>query len=56
VTSSVRPPSKQPEAVIGFGWAPADFYGRWFGSGGATSEDIAEMMGPSLNHGSPLLE
>jgi hypothetical protein len=53
VTCSVRPPSKQPAAVIGFGWEAADFYRRWFGSRMTTSEDVAEMMGPSLNRGSP---
>jgi len=50
-TSSAYPPSEQPMAVIGYGWEPAAFYGAWFG-GHASSEDIAEMMGPSLNFGS----
>ncbi|MBI5545849.1 MAG: hypothetical protein HY901_18320 [Deltaproteobacteria bacterium] len=52
VTSSARPPGRQPQAVIGYGWEPADFYRTWFHDH-ASSEDIAEMMGPSLNFGSP---
>jgi hypothetical protein len=56
LTSSARPPSEQPQGVIGFGWETADFYRQWFHSGHATSEDIAEMMGPSLNAGSPQTE
>lgn len=54
VTSHARPPSQQPQAVIAYGWEAADFYRKWFH--GASTEDIAEMMGPSLNFGSPQTE
>ena len=44
--------TQKPEAVIAYGWEKASFYRKWY-KYGATKEDIAELMGPVLNMGSP---
>ncbi len=45
--------TKAPEALIAYGWETANFYKKWFKYGGFTKKDIAELMGPVLNMGSP---
>ena len=44
--------TKQPEAVIAYGWESADFYRKWF-KYAVSKDDIAELIGPVLNMGSP---
>ncbi len=44
--------TKQPEAVIAYGWESASFYRKWF-KYAVSKDDIAELMGPVLNMGSP---
>lgn len=44
--------TKQPEAVIAYGWERASFYRKWF-KHPASKEDIAELIGPMLNMTSP---
>lgn len=44
--------TQKPEAVIAYGWESASFYRKWF-KFKVSKEDIAELMGPVLNMGSP---
>jgi len=44
--------TKQPEAIIAYGWETASFYRKWL-KFPSTKEDIDELMGPVLNMGSP---
>jgi hypothetical protein len=44
--------TKQPEAVIAYGWESASFYRNWF-KYAVSKDDIAELIGPVLNMGSP---
>jgi hypothetical protein len=43
--------SRQPMAVVGYGWESRRFYEKWMGD--SNPELIDEMKGPSLNVGSP---
>ena len=51
VVSSFR---EGPEAVIAWGWEPPEFYAKWLHDDDA--DMIAEIIGPSLNLGSPETE
>ena len=44
--------TKNPEAIIAYGWEKASFYRKWY-KYGATKEQIAELIGPVLNMASP---
>jgi len=44
--------TKQPEAIIAYGWETASFYRKWL-KYPSTKDDIAELIGPVLNMGSP---
>lgn len=48
VNASALPASAQPVATLAYGWETPDFYQAWF-HGRATPQDLAEMMGPTLN-------
>lgn len=45
-----RPNSKNPDAVIAYGWESEEFYKKWLGN---TPVDVKELQGPVLNFGSP---
>ena len=45
----LRPNSKQPDAVVAFGWESDEFYTKWLGN---TPVDVKELQGPVLNLGS----
>ena len=45
---------KGPEAVIGWGWEPPEFYAKWLHDDDPRM--ITELIGPSLNPGSPETE
>ena len=51
VVSSFR---EGPEAVVAWGWESPDFYARWLHDD--DQDMIAELIGPSLNLGSPETE
>lgn len=43
--------NQQVEAVIAWGWEARDFYKKWLGY--YDKDEITELIGPSLNVGSP---